>query len=171
MSEVALVQGFSRYVFYSDGRIFSHARKRFLKPKISPRGYARTELVRDDGSIYQPMIHVMIAWAFIGPKPEALVINHKNLNKEDNRIENLEYVTQSYNVIHAYRLGASVIGPRHRETCRNLGFSRRSFTKNQVDEIRRKHKSGAPIEDIATEYSRHKTTIDRLLKGVTYEGV
>lgn len=46
--------------------------------------------------------HSIIARAFLGERPAGMVINHKNGIKTDNRLENLEYCTQSRNVQHAF---------------------------------------------------------------------
>lgn len=43
-------------------------------------------------------VHKMVAETFIGPRPDGYVINHKNAVRDDNRPENLEYVTQKDNV-------------------------------------------------------------------------
>lgn len=51
------------------------------------------------------LLHRLIAEAFI-PNPEnKRCINHKNGNKLDNRLENLEWVTHGENNLHAYRTG------------------------------------------------------------------
>lgn len=49
-------------------------------------------------------IHQLVMLAFVG-KPNGMQINHINGVKTDNRLCNLEYVTQSENMKHAYRLG------------------------------------------------------------------
>ena len=54
---------------------------------------------------HRRFMHVVVAEAFIGPCPFGKSINHKNGNKMDNRIENLEYITFSENVAHAWRTG------------------------------------------------------------------
>ena len=47
-------------------------------------------------------VHRLVALAFLGqPANDKLVVNHKDLNKHNNRIDNLEYVTQSRNAQHA----------------------------------------------------------------------
>ena len=50
-------------------------------------------------------VHVLIAYAFLGPRPDGLVIDHKNGNKLDNRACNLEYVSVSENMKRAYKEG------------------------------------------------------------------
>ena len=49
-------------------------------------------------------VHRLVAWAWHGEQGDN-VVNHINANKHDNRPENLEYVTNSENVHHAYRMG------------------------------------------------------------------
>ena len=49
-------------------------------------------------------VHRSVARAFLGP-PNGLEVNHKSGIKADNRVENLEYVTRSENMKHAFRLG------------------------------------------------------------------
>jgi hypothetical protein len=49
--------------------------------------------------------HQLIALAWIGPRPDGAVVNHIDGCKLNNRPENLEYITNSENVHHAYRTG------------------------------------------------------------------
>lgn len=51
------------------------------------------------------MEHRYIAEKYIGPIPIDYVVNHKNGLKWDNRVENLEIVTQSQNRRHALDTG------------------------------------------------------------------
>jgi len=76
-----------------------------LKPGLSPDGYLKTMLLNNQGSYNTLAIHKLITLTFFGVKPKGLEINHKNGIKTDNRIKNLEYITRSKNIKHAYDNG------------------------------------------------------------------
>ncbi len=75
-----------------------------LRPSVSRFGYYRIELLQF-GRRYKLLVHRLVAEAFLGPRPEHLEVNHKNGNKLDNRPDNLEYVTRSQNMLHAFATG------------------------------------------------------------------
>lgn len=100
---------------------------RILKPSLTS-GYPFVVLYR--GGPKQVCIHDLVAMAFIGPKPPGFVVNHKNLNKTDNRSCNLEYVTHHENVLHGWENGATERGENH-----HLAV----LTDDQVREIRRRY--------------------------------
>lgn len=83
-------------------------RNRNVKEKImTPRkskDYLTICLHRDDDS-KECRIHRLVAQAFI-PNPENKPqVNHKDGNKQNNCVDNLEWNTQSENMKHAYKLG------------------------------------------------------------------
>lgn len=47
-------------------------------------------------------VHRLVAEAFIGPCPAGQEVNHKNGIRDDNRPENLEYVSRSENLLHSF---------------------------------------------------------------------
>ena len=57
-------------------------------------------------------VHRLVAKAFHGLPPEGHIVNHKNGIKEDNRPENLEWVTYTENVHHALYVLGKKEGPR-----------------------------------------------------------
>jgi len=62
------------------------------------RGYLTVHLCSKDVKGYDNhSVHSLVMNAFVGPRPPGMVINHKNGIRWDNRLENLEYCTQSYN--------------------------------------------------------------------------
>ena len=50
-------------------------------------------------------IHKLVLAAFVGPCPEGIEGDHKNFDKHDNRLDNLEYVTKLENVRRAHKAG------------------------------------------------------------------
>lgn len=78
-----------------------HRRGKMLRPMLS-HGYQVVKLGHPDNS---RGIHRIVAWAFIGPQIDGKVVNHIDGNKLNNTPANLEYITNSENVDHAYRTG------------------------------------------------------------------
>lgn len=87
----------------------SKGRKRFregqkINPDIAPNGYYRVTLAKD-GKKKQKYLHRLLAELFI-PNPLNLPqVNHKDGNKLNCKMENLEWVSAQENVIHAYKHG------------------------------------------------------------------
>ena len=86
------------------GRVWSIRRNRFLKERISNCGYARVALAKN-GTYKHLSIHRLVALAFI-PNPENKPeVNHKDGNKLNNHVDNLEWNTSSENQKHAFKNG------------------------------------------------------------------
>ncbi len=75
-------------------------------------GYYYVALCRN-GVKRKVAIHVLVAEAFIGPRPYKFVVHHKDGNRRNNRARNLAYITQRENIGHAVRMGQQPIGERH----------------------------------------------------------
>ena len=87
----------------ADGK---HLATKKLNGGCYPNGYEFVCL-RKDGHNRNRMIHRMVAEAFI-PNPDNLpVVNHRDGNKHNNDMTNLEWCTNSQNRKHAYDLGLS----------------------------------------------------------------
>lgn len=63
-----------------------------------------TVLLSVNGKHKTLRVHRLVATAFLEPVQGKTHVNHKNGNHRDNRVENLEFVTQAENNLHAYRV-------------------------------------------------------------------
>ncbi|QNO01208.1 DNA binding protein [Lactobacillus phage Lbab1] len=89
------------YKASDDGRIWSNFTHRFLKGSPDKDGYLRVILYHGgkDSAKTRKMYHVhkLIALAFLDNKDNLPVINHKDENKQNNSVSNLEWCTIKYN--------------------------------------------------------------------------
>lgn len=78
-------------------------KERILKPGMDGCGYLKANLYKE-GKIKHFMVHRLVAQAFI-PNPEGLPqINHKDEDKTNNRVDNLEWCTAKYNSNYGTRI-------------------------------------------------------------------
>ncbi len=88
----------------------TYAGKR-LTPQLDKYGYYKVHLrLAEKGINIYPMVHKIVAKAFLGLCPEdKSQINHKDSNKLNNHVDNLEWCTHSENHKHSYRNGTHAL--------------------------------------------------------------
>jgi len=95
----APVPAFPNYEVSSLGHVMSKRTKKLRTPFTTPNGYKGVHLYAGGRKNYKVFsVQSLVAALFLGPRPEGRVIHHKDGNKQNNNVDNLEYVTQSYNV-------------------------------------------------------------------------
>jgi hypothetical protein len=94
------------YTIYSDGKVYSNKSKKFIKPHIE-NGYYRIGLYID-GKPKTYKLHRLIGECFIENPEGKNQINHKDCNKLNNDVSNLEWCNNSENQLHAYQNGLNV---------------------------------------------------------------
>jgi hypothetical protein len=104
MIEWKPVVGYEGYYEVSNmGDVFN-CKKGFVLKKSCSHGYDTVRLtketIRKNGSV-----HRIVSEAFVSNPLGLKEVNHKNANKKDNRVENLEWCTRAENMIHANNLG------------------------------------------------------------------
>ena len=84
------------YAVTSCGKIWSYKNEKFLKPGVYKKGYLYVNLWKD-GGFKTKQIHRLVAEAYI-PNPDNLPqVNHKDENKANNCLQNLEWCDCKYN--------------------------------------------------------------------------
>ena len=105
-------------------------------------------------------IHRLVYETFVGKIPKGMQINHKDGNKNNNHISNLEVVTPKENTAHAWRLGLT-----KKRFGENLNFTKVSW--EEVQEIRNLFAQGKTQTELAKKYNCHQSNIHYIVKNKT----
>jgi len=84
------------------GKSLISDKPRFLCGRI--RGYHFVSLTNKDG-LREFQVHRLVLETFVEPCPDGYQTNHKDGNKQNNRLENLEWMTCGENHAHAFKIG------------------------------------------------------------------
>lgn len=142
--------------FEPDGRIISRWARKGRSDRICVFGY-RAVAVLCGEKIRRSLAHRMIWRHFNGPIPEGMTINHKNGDRSDNRLENIELATMKDQAHHAfYILGRKM---------------RRKLTFAMVHEIRQRMAAGHTVGSIARDFCVGIGTIENLWKNKIWKEV
>ena len=136
-----------------NGDVFSWKTNKFLKPQKQKKGYLTVNLFKDK-KFKTKTIHRLVAISLIENPMNKPCVNHKDLDKTNNHISNLEWVSQKENIQHACDNGIRC-GEKN-------GNSK--LTIAQVKEIRKKHKFRKyTYEQLSQEYNVMKNYIGRIV--------
>lgn len=145
-------------------RSFRRSKVKIIKPDIVHTGYLRVLLYKD-GKTKSYYVHVLVARAFVPNPDDKPFVNHIDGNKFNNYPENLEWVTPSENIAHAFELGLRKSGCEH---------FRAKLTAEQVREIRRDCIPGDPefgFKPFSRKFNVTPRVIELVYKGVSYKDV
>lgn len=133
-----------------------------LTPDLTHGGYLRFSLSKDKKT-KKFSSHRLVAQAFI-PNPENKEqVNHKDGNKLNNSIDNLEWCTGSENIRHAYKNGLqSQVGEKNAAS---------KLTNEQVKEIKVKLLNGVSPKEISNSYPIHRTSVYDIINGRNWSHV
>lgn len=164
------IPGFEgRYAITRDGKVWSYPKSKgkgahhsgkFLKPAIPKTKRTYPALCLGGTKLYT--IHRLVAEAYI-PNPEnKRCVNHKNGNKLDNRVENLEWCTDAENRIHAKQNKLFAYGEKN-------GASK--LAVEDVVRIRNLYSQGVSVTEIHRQFKCGYYAVYAAAKGVTWKHV
>lgn len=96
-----VIEDYPKYEVSTYGRVRNRKTNNIVKPRVTNRGYLRVALYNDDADkTYgrDVTVHSLVLNAFTKKPEGAYEPDHINLNKFDNRLENLRWVTKKENL-------------------------------------------------------------------------
>lgn len=151
------------YQVSNEGRIKSIRKDKFLSVNFSGNGYGRVVLYNNGYKAF--LVHRLVATAFL-PRPEGCTeVNHKDLNKTDNRSENLEWTTASENTKHAFK---------NRDIYRAKGSKNHmaTLTEEDVIKIRELYETGKyRYKDIAEMFNVGYNVVGYIIRKQTWRHI
>ena len=148
------------YYATDDGQIWSERTQKYLTQHLDRDGYCKVRLTTLDGR-HTYSVHRLVLENF---KPvdgmEQLQVNHKDGNKQNNNLSNLEWCICKENIEHAINnnLRAKINGSA-------------KLTPEQVIEIYRRANNGERNIDLAKEFSVYEDTIGKIKNKKTWKNI
>lgn len=146
------------YNISSEGKVFSLKNKKELKLRYHNSGYIRLALYKE-GKRNDIFLHRLVAINFLENPNFKLQVNHKDGNKMNNKVDNLEWVSPSENSLHSYKVGLQfpIRGEKHysaKLTCEEVKSIRNLYIPRKYSQRR-----------LAKEFNVHQSSIKDILSG------
>lgn len=130
-----------------------------LKQFDNGKGYLSIHLISEKlGSRFKPIrkyVHRLVAEYFLDNPDNLPQVNHKDCNKSNNHVSNLEWVSAADNIRHSHKCGNMIA--RY-----NVGAVK-VLTKNEVIECYSRVKNGEGINQVAISMGKPRTTISSII--------
>jgi hypothetical protein len=151
ISNLGRVKSLSKKVKCKKG--FRITKEKILKLKNTKKGYLSIQL-KNKGNFF--LIHRLVANAFINNIFNKPQVNHINGIKSDNRLDNLEWATQSENQVHAYKNKLQIPSLHKRAFGESQGLSK--LKEKDVIFILENYKKGMGVK-FSNTFNVSQTTI------------
>lgn len=145
-----------RYRVSSMGRVWDRRKAKLLHTGFTTKGYLRVNLADACGERRQYLVHVLIAEAFLGPKPAGHMVRHLDGVKHNNVLGNLAWGTASQNGLDVKWHGG---GGSHK------------LLVWEVAVIKRALNAGQTIAALARAFEVAESTIRRIKQGEGHSDV
>jgi len=141
------------YFATSNGRIIRKKKNSIVLEFAKDNGGYYYVCLSIDGKAKKEKVHRLIGKTFLKHEDGKNIINHKNFNKEDNRVENLEWCTISENTSHYYR--------EHKNPIVRCS----QFSLSDKENMIKLSKSGATTKSIGDKYNISHATVSMIING------
>lgn len=153
-----------------NGRGYRIVPEKILEGVDNGHGYLQVNLSKD-GKIEQPLVHRLVATAFLENPMGYKEINHRDENKENNRAENLEWCSRVYNL--TYNGRAKKVGKKAAEKLRGRKLSEetikkiseklkgRKFSEEHIKKLSESHKGKKHSEETIKKRSKSVFSVDK----------
>jgi len=166
VSNLGNVRTFDREITYKargGGYRTDFLKSRKLKPQKHKNSYLSVTLYNKIREKKQFNIHRLVALMFIENPFGKLEVNHKDGNKLNNIVENLEWVTRSENAKH-------MVDNQMIKYITGSGNSNCVLSFLDAENIRTEYKNGSYSQDkLAKKYGCSQATISQIIRNITYK--
>jgi HNH endonuclease len=164
------IDGFEgRYCINNKGDVLSYFKRihgfdfKKLKPRLHTGGYWKASLHKNSKHYYR-YVHRLVAKAFI-PNPKNLPqVNHKDGNKKNNNMTNLEWCDGFHNQKHSYQIG---LRTREQMIYANA-CKKQKVSFEQAEEMRWLRQNGWLCKDIGQKFVIGRSLITAILHNRKY---
>lgn len=162
VEEWRIVEDYPAYEVSNLGRV-RHAKFKVIRKLSINRGYL-TVCVYKKPKRAMPKVHRLVAKAFIINPENKNTVNHKDGNKTNNTVENLEWCSHQENMKHGYKNDLML------NRAENCNFAK--LTNEQVIMIRDRYEKYKPsIAQLSKEYGVTLSTMRRIVKRESWKSI
>lgn len=178
--EWAECPSFPGYWITSSGRVMAPSGK-ILRTRVNNLGYVKAAGICfvNDRRRYKKSqsVHRLVMDAWTGPCPSGQEVDHIDHDKQNNRLDNLRYITHRENIIHAHEAGRFpeqrpwMIGrvlsqeTKDKMSQAKLGAKHWRSVKPNAEEIISRHSAGETTQAIADSMGLKRTVVGDILRG------
>ena len=91
------IPGFNDYLISTTGKVYSTKTNKFLNPSKTKDGYLKVAL-RGNNKAYYFRVHKLVAMTYLENPNNLPEVNHKDFNRTNNSLENLEWISHNDNI-------------------------------------------------------------------------
>lgn len=152
-----------QYQVSNQGRVKSLKTQngRIMKLKKIWSGYVQVCLCQGNVKTHHS-VHALVLEAFVSLRPDKYVANHIDGDRSNNRLSNLEWVTQQKNIMHKYE----VMCQPHAVPPHSCGENHpQALSRENARQIRAAYESGLSARQIGRQFGTSKTTVLKIVNG------